>query len=419
MTVLTLDEVKSYAVQAGFAGDGVLRIVAIAHAESGFDTQAVNTEGNTPPSRDRGILQINDYWHKEVSDVCAFDPLCAFQAAYTISSQGTDFTRWTTFSGGPFEKYYREVLAMSEVAHFVDVSQFYPGKTEFACGFYSAGTVKYSGKDAPTGSATDIEAWADAQYIALYGEDTPTDTGGVSIQNMHDLIHTAGQHFQDLNAINPNSAQAHDIQEIKAALNQGYPVIATVVEASVYDLDLQKNPYWWGASGTHVFVITGMENSDTYLVRDSANVVGSLQGPNTVQPGPRRYDANKANITWATMVQTSWLPTIPSGEDPLLPPVTTPVITQPPPTPPVVDPFQVQAAKDCWNSTKSLFGGTAPAQTTGIGQAWLALYAKHNPGPPLTEEYISVDWNGKPITVQEFAHARCEWANNKANWYTF
>lgn len=49
-------------------------IVSLAECESGLDPNAVNTIGNTPEgSRDRGLFQINDHHHPEVSDAVAFD----------------------------------------------------------------------------------------------------------------------------------------------------------------------------------------------------------------------------------------------------------------------------------------------------------------------------------------------------------
>lgn len=41
-------------------------------SESGFDPDNYNKE-----TGDRGIAQINERWHKEVSDECAYDPDCA------------------------------------------------------------------------------------------------------------------------------------------------------------------------------------------------------------------------------------------------------------------------------------------------------------------------------------------------------
>ena len=406
--MISIEEAKQYAETAGFVGDSILRIVAIALAESGLNPLATNTTGNTPPSTDRGILQINSYWHSEVTDECAFNPACAFKEAYRISAQGTDFTRWTTFGAGPFQTFYAQLKggSMTEVAKFVDTSQFWPGKTEFACGFYAVATVKYAGKDAPSGSSHDVEVWADEQYLEMYGEDTPTDTGGVYLTDEQKLILTADLHYQTLNAIDVNSAQSSDIQQIKAALNDRYPVIACVTEASVKDLDLNRNPYWWGAIGGHVIVISGMENDNCYLVRDSANVQGSLQGPNSVLPGPRRYDATAINIEWALMVKTSWLPDIPSGFDPTK--GNKPVATQIP-----KEDTQLTAATAEWKSVNA----NLPFDT-GIAKAWLEAYRSGNFfGPPLTKEYDDVSWSGNKIKTQQFSRKRCQWENSKPNWY--
>src|SRR5690348_16070470 len=59
------------ASNAGFTGDGLVMSVAIALAESGCDPSArgVNTDGTV----DRGLWQINNYWHPDVSDQCAYD----------------------------------------------------------------------------------------------------------------------------------------------------------------------------------------------------------------------------------------------------------------------------------------------------------------------------------------------------------
>lgn len=109
MAVLTIAEALADAQAAGFSGQALITVVAIALAESGLDTLATNTAGNTPPSEDRGILQINNYWHAEVSDACAFDPVCAFVEGYRISTQGTNFTPWSTYTSGAYLKYVTSV----------------------------------------------------------------------------------------------------------------------------------------------------------------------------------------------------------------------------------------------------------------------------------------------------------------------
>lgn len=101
---LTHDQIQAYARNAGFSGDSLTTIIAIAYAESGGDTTATNTSGNSA-GIDRGIVQINSFYHNEVSDACAFDPACAFKAAYAISNNGTSFAPWATYTNGNYKTF--------------------------------------------------------------------------------------------------------------------------------------------------------------------------------------------------------------------------------------------------------------------------------------------------------------------------
>ncbi|MET9855274.1 hypothetical protein ABZY57_20310 [Streptomyces sp. NPDC006450] len=83
---------------AGFRGEGLVTSVAVALAESSCNPQAYNVTNNTPPSTDRGLWQINDYWHAEVSDACAYDAQCNANETFRISSGGTDWSPWSTYN---------------------------------------------------------------------------------------------------------------------------------------------------------------------------------------------------------------------------------------------------------------------------------------------------------------------------------
>ncbi|GAC1349324.1 MAG: hypothetical protein NVSMB27_21380 [Ktedonobacteraceae bacterium] len=210
-----------------------------------------------------------------------------------------------------------------EVADFVDVSQMEPGESEFACGFFSVSECKFAGEPGkgPKGFPEDVDKWADSQGGAA--------TGGVSIDDMHNLLHAAGLHYWDTD-IAPNSQQSHDIAVIKAALEHGYPVVATVAETSVFDLDLNGNPYSpnWTPSGNHVFVFTGIASDGNLLVHDNAAIQGGIFGK--VAPQPRHYQASSLENHWASIVQLPWLPPIESGD-----PLSWKGTTQPPPQAPV------------------------------------------------------------------------------------
>ncbi|GAB3896785.1 hypothetical protein GCM10029964_078680 [Kibdelosporangium lantanae] len=88
---------------AGFTGEDFVTAVAVAMAESRCDPLA---RGSNPGSVDRGLWQINDYYHPEVSDACAYDAQCNANAAYRISDGGTDWTQWSTYQS----KAYRQFL---------------------------------------------------------------------------------------------------------------------------------------------------------------------------------------------------------------------------------------------------------------------------------------------------------------------
>src|SRR5437660_9237611 len=103
MSTLSTVQARQYAASAGFSGNAVNIIVAIAQAESGLRTDARNT--NNDGSVDRGILQINSRWHPEVSNGCADDPACAFREGYRISNRGTNFTPWATYTSGTYLRY--------------------------------------------------------------------------------------------------------------------------------------------------------------------------------------------------------------------------------------------------------------------------------------------------------------------------
>ncbi len=98
-----------YALAAGFEDEAAVTVLAIAWAESsGIPTACWgNKQDGIIWSWDRGILQINNYHHPLITDDCAFDPACAFQAAFKISSSGTDFTPWTTYRTGDYQNYLK------------------------------------------------------------------------------------------------------------------------------------------------------------------------------------------------------------------------------------------------------------------------------------------------------------------------
>jgi hypothetical protein len=107
-----IDLCAQTAANAGFSGERLVTMVAIGMAESACNPSAqhVNrpTEGCPDGSLDRGLWQINDCYHGEVADDCAYEPQCAADSAYAISSGGRNFTPWITYRTGSYRAYLDE-----------------------------------------------------------------------------------------------------------------------------------------------------------------------------------------------------------------------------------------------------------------------------------------------------------------------
>lgn len=234
------------------------------------------------------------------------------------------------------------------VANFLPTSEFQPGKSEFECGAFN---VSLCGRatNYNVGNGNDpqrVIQWAEYEYAKTTGSNGPGNEVGASIANMHTMIKDTqvpdnsrchppnSLNYWDIISISATSQQSNDINQIKAAIEHGYAVIATVSEASVRDVQLGgKNPYWWGASGNHILTYVGISERGNLLAVDPANVNrgdGNLQTPKTVLAWPREYDIRYLDNSWATIIKFPWLPDIKDGNPLGWPPYS---ITPPTPQP--------------------------------------------------------------------------------------
>jgi hypothetical protein len=99
------------AQQAGFQGNALRVAVAVGLAESRGNPTAKRPNPPTPGcptgSLDRGGWQLNNCYHAEVPDACAYQLTCAARETYRISAGGTDWTPWGTFTSGAWQAQLR------------------------------------------------------------------------------------------------------------------------------------------------------------------------------------------------------------------------------------------------------------------------------------------------------------------------
>lgn len=111
MTVLDAVAVGRYAAGAGWTGDNLVIAIAVAHAESSFDTQDHNS---TPPDDSYGLWQINmigsmgpqrraQYGLKANTDL--YEPATNARVAHAIQSGGSGWNQWTTYTSGAYQTY--------------------------------------------------------------------------------------------------------------------------------------------------------------------------------------------------------------------------------------------------------------------------------------------------------------------------
>lgn len=67
---------------------------AVMMSESRGNIHAKNNNSDRVQSQDRGLWQINSYWHSDISDECAYDRVCATAYAFELSDGGKDFSPW-------------------------------------------------------------------------------------------------------------------------------------------------------------------------------------------------------------------------------------------------------------------------------------------------------------------------------------
>jgi hypothetical protein len=112
--VYSVPQLLALGYVAGWRGNSLIVAVSVCLAESGGNAKAQgynrDAKGNVT-SIDRGLWQINSYWHREVSDACAYDPICNAKAAYTISSGGRSWSPWATYNSGAYRAHIATVTA--------------------------------------------------------------------------------------------------------------------------------------------------------------------------------------------------------------------------------------------------------------------------------------------------------------------
>lgn len=145
MTTLDSSAIASLCSQVGIPADAIPTAVAIALAESGGNPTAHNP---VPPDNSYGLWQINMLAHtkKELGiskNEDLFDPSTNARAMAKISSRGTNWKPWTTYTSGKYRFFLSGATAtpvatstgVQTIAEKVTSPNFWSRIGEYALGF--------------------------------------------------------------------------------------------------------------------------------------------------------------------------------------------------------------------------------------------------------------------------------------------
>lgn len=105
--MLTLVELRELAVRHGFPDPDTAAAVAMAESRGRPDAANVvtNPKPGNLPERSFGLWQINTLVHREYDEQRLLDPEYNAQAALAISSGGTVWRWWSTYSDGTYRRF--------------------------------------------------------------------------------------------------------------------------------------------------------------------------------------------------------------------------------------------------------------------------------------------------------------------------
>lgn len=114
------DQVYALLRQAGFTEAGAVTMDAIAGAESGYDDSQVGDRNLVDSiwGTSYGLFQIRTLKQQTgtggLRDIQTLtDPRAQAHAAYVISKGGTDFSAWTTYTSGAYQKFLDGARALA------------------------------------------------------------------------------------------------------------------------------------------------------------------------------------------------------------------------------------------------------------------------------------------------------------------
>jgi len=138
--------------------DNCQTATAVAMAESGGSCSARNVNSDSHSSVDRGLWQINDYWHPECSDSCAYDCSCNAGCAVSVW-QSSGWTAWATYKNGLHTKYMNDAAVACGYSSS-EVAQEQALESSVQVGYNPSAAVQWADANCATDDGTECAEFA-------------------------------------------------------------------------------------------------------------------------------------------------------------------------------------------------------------------------------------------------------------------
>jgi len=101
--ILSAEQIAEVAISVGFNGQGLVIAVSVALAESSGNANA--TSHNPDGGTNTGLWQIDTKAHPQWTEAQLKNAITNAHAAFSVSSSGTNWSAWQTFTQGTYQKF--------------------------------------------------------------------------------------------------------------------------------------------------------------------------------------------------------------------------------------------------------------------------------------------------------------------------
>merc|ERR1711907_71704 len=157
---ISMQQIANYWISA-HSKDNCQTATAVAMAESGGNCGATHQNSDSHSSIDRGLWQINGYWHPECSTSCALDCACNAKCAVSVW-QSSGWSAWSTYKNDLHRKYMNDAAIACGYSSSEIQAEQHMLESSLQVGYSPAAAVSWADSHCSSGSSECAEFASEA-----------------------------------------------------------------------------------------------------------------------------------------------------------------------------------------------------------------------------------------------------------------